>query len=76
MTARIDVGIYVTAKPPFEVIDQWLDHQTLQIIRTAFTSRGPFHFLGEFFQLDGAVMDLLAPADRTPLIWVALHARG
>jgi len=47
--------------------------EALQIIRRCFESRGPFDFVGEHFRLRGAVLDLSAPEDRTPEIWVAAH---
>jgi phthiodiolone/phenolphthiodiolone dimycocerosates ketoreductase len=47
--------------------------EALQIIRIAFTSRGPLDFNGKFFQLNGAVIDLLPPAGKTPQIWIAAH---
>ncbi|HET9648284.1 MAG TPA: LLM class flavin-dependent oxidoreductase [Microlunatus sp.] len=47
--------------------------EALQIIRTAFTSQGPFDFHGRHYQLDGAVLDLQPPPGRTPQIWIAAH---
>jgi phthiodiolone/phenolphthiodiolone dimycocerosates ketoreductase len=47
--------------------------EALQIIRLAFKSRGPFDFQGNHFQLSNAVLDLQAPAGRTPEIWIAAH---
>jgi phthiodiolone/phenolphthiodiolone dimycocerosates ketoreductase len=47
--------------------------EALQIIRLCFEARGPFDFAGEHFRLRGAVLDLSAPAGRTPKIWVAAH---
>ena len=47
--------------------------EALQIIRRCFEARGPFDFAGEHFRLRGAVLDLAAPAGRTPEIWVAAH---
>ncbi len=47
--------------------------EALQIIRRCYTSRGPFSFEGEFFQLDGAVMDLVPEDGKAPPIWVAAH---
>lgn len=47
--------------------------EALPIIRRCFESQGPFHFDGEFFQLDNAVLDLAPATDRTPQIWVAAH---
>jgi phthiodiolone/phenolphthiodiolone dimycocerosates ketoreductase len=47
--------------------------EALQIIRLCFTSRGAFDFDGEFFQLDGAVMDLIPDDGKTPPIWMAAH---
>lgn len=47
--------------------------EALQIIRLCYTSRGPFDFNGEFFQLDNAVMDLIPEDGKTPPIWIAAH---
>jgi phthiodiolone/phenolphthiodiolone dimycocerosates ketoreductase len=47
--------------------------EALQIIQLCYTSRGPFDFKGEFFQLDKAVMDLVPDDGKTPPIWIAAH---
>ena len=47
--------------------------EALQIIRRCFTEPGPISFTGHHFTLDNALMDLQAPAGRTPAIWVAGH---
>ncbi len=47
--------------------------EALQIIRRSIESHGPFHFHGEFFQLENAVMDLEPAPGRQPQIWVAAH---
>ncbi len=47
--------------------------EALQIIRLCFDSDGPFDFSGEFFTLDGAVMDLKPAPGNRPLLWVAAH---
>ncbi len=47
--------------------------EALEVIRLCFDADGPFDFDGEFYSLDGAVMDLAAPPGRTPQIWVAAH---
>jgi phthiodiolone/phenolphthiodiolone dimycocerosates ketoreductase len=47
--------------------------EALQIVRRCFTSRGPVDFAGEFFTLDGAVLDLEPAPGRVPQIWVAAH---
>jgi phthiodiolone/phenolphthiodiolone dimycocerosates ketoreductase len=47
--------------------------EALQVIRRCFDSQGSFDFVGEHFQLRGAVLDLPAPVDRTPEVWVAAH---
>src|SRR5919202_3101127 len=47
--------------------------EALQIIRLAFTSRGPITFDGKYFQLQNAVLDLPPRADNRPEIWVAAH---
>jgi phthiodiolone/phenolphthiodiolone dimycocerosates ketoreductase len=47
--------------------------EALQVIRMCFTSRGPFSFNGEHFQLTNALMDLTPPDGKTPPIWIAAH---
>jgi len=47
--------------------------EAIQIIQKCFSSRGPFDFSGEFYQLERAVLDLRPPKDRTPQLWVAAH---
>jgi phthiodiolone/phenolphthiodiolone dimycocerosates ketoreductase len=47
--------------------------EALQIIRLAFTSRGPITFEGKYFQLQNAVLDLQPRDGNTPEIWVAAH---
>ena len=44
--------------------------EALQIIRMCLSSRGPMSFSGAHFHLEGAAMDLKAPPDRVPEIWV------
>ena len=52
------------------------DHQAgrveeaLRILRMFFDTKGPYDFEGRFFTLDQAVMDLRAPNDGVPEIWV------
>lgn len=47
--------------------------EALQVIRLMFDSQGPVDFSGEHFALDRAVLDLRAPSDRRPELWVAAH---
>jgi phthiodiolone/phenolphthiodiolone dimycocerosates ketoreductase len=47
--------------------------EALQVIRLCLSSRGPIDFEGRYFRLDGAVLDLQAPAGRMPKIWVGAH---
>ncbi len=47
--------------------------EALEIVRLCFDARGPIEFQGTHFQLEGALMDLEAPAGRTPEIWIAAH---
>ena len=47
--------------------------EALQVIRLCFDSDGPFDFDGQYFKLEDAVMDLTAPAGRTPELWIAAH---
>jgi phthiodiolone/phenolphthiodiolone dimycocerosates ketoreductase len=47
--------------------------EALRIIRVCLTSEGPINFKGNYFTLDGALMDLKAPKGKTPEIWVAGH---
>lgn len=47
--------------------------EALRIIRTCFTSEGPFEFRGEFWDMPDAVMDLSPAEGRTPELWIAAH---
>lgn len=47
--------------------------EALQVIRLCLASTGPIDFAGRHFRLEGARMDLKAPAGRVPQIWVAAH---
>jgi phthiodiolone/phenolphthiodiolone dimycocerosates ketoreductase len=47
--------------------------EALQIIRLCFSDRRPLDFQGNYFRLDGALMDLRAPKEKTPQIWIAGH---
>jgi phthiodiolone/phenolphthiodiolone dimycocerosates ketoreductase len=47
--------------------------EALQIIRTCFSSSGPFEFRGEHWQMPDAVMDLTPKKGNTPEIWIAAH---
>lgn len=47
--------------------------EALQIIRTCFSSAGPFEFRGEHWQMPDAVMDLAPRRGNTPEIWIAAH---
>jgi phthiodiolone/phenolphthiodiolone dimycocerosates ketoreductase len=47
--------------------------EALKIIRMCLSSRGPVDFEGDYFTLDGALMDLKAPKGKTPEIWIAGH---
>ncbi len=47
--------------------------EALEIIRRCFTSTGPIDFAGRYYRLTSAVMDLVPPPERTPLLWVAAH---
>lgn len=49
--------------------------EAVEIIRLCLASKGPVHFEGAHFRLDGAVLDLEAPPGRVPDIWVAAHGR-
>ena len=44
--------------------------EALKIIRLCFSSQGPIDFEGEYYRLDGALMDLKAPKGKTPEIWI------
>ncbi len=43
------------------------------MIRLAFESKGPFEFHGEFYDFDGALMDIQPGKAGTPEIWIAAH---
>ncbi|NND84015.1 MAG: LLM class flavin-dependent oxidoreductase [Acidimicrobiia bacterium] len=47
--------------------------EAVRIIRTCFTSNGPFEFRGEHFSMPDALMDLAPKEGNTPEIWVAAH---
>ena len=47
--------------------------EALEIIRMCFASRGSIDFEGEHFRLDDAPMDLKAPKNKTPEVWVVGH---
>ena len=47
--------------------------EAVKVIRLAIRSDGPVDFEGKFNILDAAVMDLQAPDQREPVIWVAAH---
>jgi len=47
--------------------------EALQIIRLCLSARGPITFCGKHYRLDGARMDLKAPSERVPEIWIAGH---
>jgi phthiodiolone/phenolphthiodiolone dimycocerosates ketoreductase len=47
--------------------------EALKIIRLCLSSQGPIDFKGEYYPLDGALLDLNAPKGKTPEIWVAGH---
>lgn len=47
--------------------------EALAIIRTCFSSSGPFEFRGEHFSMPDAVMDIRPAAGRMPELWVAAH---
>jgi phthiodiolone/phenolphthiodiolone dimycocerosates ketoreductase len=44
--------------------------EALKIIRMCFSSQGPIDFQGDYYRLDGALMDLEAPKGKTPEIWI------
>jgi phthiodiolone/phenolphthiodiolone dimycocerosates ketoreductase len=44
--------------------------EALKVIRMCFSSEGPIDFEGNYYKLDGAVMDLRAPKGKTPEIWI------
>lgn len=47
--------------------------EALRIIRMCLSSRGPVDFEGDYYKLDGALMDLEAPKGKTPEVWIAGH---
>ena len=50
--------------------------EALKIIRLCFSSQGPIDFEGEHYRLDGALMDLKAPKDKMPEIWIGDAGRA
>jgi phthiodiolone/phenolphthiodiolone dimycocerosates ketoreductase len=47
--------------------------EALKIIWQCYTSQGPIDFVGEHFELNGAIMDLNPADGKTPSIWIAAH---
>ncbi|MFI9407240.1 LLM class flavin-dependent oxidoreductase [Nocardia sp. NPDC052316] len=47
--------------------------EALQVLRAALTSPEPIEFSGRHYTIDSAPMDLTAPADRMPQIWIGAH---
>ncbi|MFI6046910.1 LLM class flavin-dependent oxidoreductase [Nocardia sp. NPDC051321] len=47
--------------------------EALQVIRAALTDAKSIDFAGKYYRIDGAPMDLNAPADRMPQIWLGAH---
>ncbi|PXX58743.1 luciferase-like monooxygenase [Nocardia tenerifensis] len=47
--------------------------EALRVIRAAFTETEAIDFTGKYYRIDGAPMDLTAPADRMPQIWLGAH---
>jgi phthiodiolone/phenolphthiodiolone dimycocerosates ketoreductase len=47
--------------------------EALKIIRMCLSSRGPVDFEGDYYKLDGALMDLEALKGKMPEIWIAGH---
>ncbi|WP_405162941.1 LLM class flavin-dependent oxidoreductase [Nocardia sp. NBC_01499] len=47
--------------------------EALQVIRTALTAPESIEFAGKYYRIDRAPMDLKAPPDRMPQIWLGAH---
>jgi phthiodiolone/phenolphthiodiolone dimycocerosates ketoreductase len=47
--------------------------EALKIIRMCLSSQGPIDFEGNYYTLDGALMDLKAPKGKAPELWIAGH---
>ncbi|MCU1639914.1 MAG: class flavin-dependent oxidoreductase [Nocardia sp.] len=47
--------------------------EALQVLRAALTATEPIEFSGRYYKIDRAPMDLTAPADRMPQIWIGAH---
>ncbi|WP_433664538.1 LLM class flavin-dependent oxidoreductase [Nocardia sp. CA-128927] len=47
--------------------------EALQVIRAAWSEAKSIDFAGKYYRIDGAPMDLTAPADRMPQIWLGAH---
>lgn len=47
--------------------------EAVRVIRTCFTSDGPFEFRGEHFSMPDALMDLAPRKGNAPEIWIAAH---
>jgi phthiodiolone/phenolphthiodiolone dimycocerosates ketoreductase len=47
--------------------------EALQVIRAALTAAEPIDFAGRYYRIDEAPLDLAAPADRMPQVWIGAH---
>lgn len=47
--------------------------EALQVIRACLDTTEPINFAGRYYQLDRAPMDLTAPVDRKPQVWIGAH---
>ncbi|WP_216893294.1 LLM class flavin-dependent oxidoreductase [Nocardia alni] len=47
--------------------------EALQVIRAALTATEPIDFAGRHYRIDGAPVDLTAPPDRMPQVWLGAH---
>ncbi|MFF2549666.1 LLM class flavin-dependent oxidoreductase [Nocardia sp. NPDC058058] len=47
--------------------------EALQLLRLALNSTEPIDFTGKYYRVDHAPLDLVAPPDRMPQIWIGAH---
>lgn len=47
--------------------------EALQVLRAALTSPQSIEFSGKYYRIDRAPMDLTAPPDRMPQVWICAH---
>lgn len=68
---RLNIGPYgLDFSHPVDRLEE-----ALKIIRICLSSQGPIDFKGNYYTLDGALMDLKPPKGKAPELWIAGHGR-